>query len=153
MRSLIIVVLVLMAGSVHAQPVPTVPALPSPTYIPTSTPMPTFAADVPRSDIYYYLATAAANFNALPDDPAAPGGVPLLPNDDGRNLFGYARWLLSGSVTPELLGPLAPFGTSTFVWVTLIIVIVAIFLTLNLVTTIVRFVVFVISFIRRLLPF
>ncbi|MDX2137941.1 MAG: hypothetical protein SF123_07575 [Chloroflexota bacterium] len=130
------------------------PVLPSPTYIPTATPLPTIGGEVPRNEIYNYLATAAAQSNSLPDDPSAPGGAPLLPRDDGRQLFGYARWLLSGNVQNELLGPtIAPLGTSVTVWITMLLILVAIWFSINLLMTILKFISWAIMYVRKLLPF
>jgi hypothetical protein len=155
-KALLFCLVLMIAAPALAQevPVPTVPAIPSPTLIPTATAIPTNSAPLPRSDVYNYLSTAAANVNALPDDVSAPGGAALLPSDDGRQLFGYAKWLLSGNSIRELVGPtIQPIGTTMFVWITLVIVLVAVYFTVRSILTIMKFVVWVFNFVRNLIPF
>jgi hypothetical protein len=135
-------------------PLPTVPAIPSPTPIPTSTPMPTLGAELPRSEIYNYLATAAANINAMPDDLSRPGGVSVLPSGDGVvQIFAYGKWLFSFSSAQELLGqsfsPVAIHVTAAFA---LIILLASIFLLVKLATLIIKVVTWLIQQVIKLIP-
>lgn len=128
--------------------------LPSPTPIPTATPQPTLSSELPQNEVYTYLATAAANVNALPEDASAPGGVAIVPNTDGLQLFGYAKWLWSGTSTRELLGPtLSPLANSAFVWITLIAISASVYLVFTIVTSIVRFVAWLIQQVLKFIPF
>lgn len=38
----------------------------------------------------------------------SPDGSPLLPNETGSTIFGYAKWLLSPATAEEIAGPFAP---------------------------------------------
>jgi hypothetical protein len=134
-------------------PIPTLPGLPSPTPVATVTPAGTLALAVPHSDIYNFLATAAANVNALPNDISAPGGVPLFANPDASPLFGYAKWMFSGSGTQELLGQtLSPFGTRVFLVVTAALTLTSIYFIVRFATLILKGVIWLLYKIRAIFP-
>lgn len=63
---------------------------------------------LPTQQMYEALATANANTGNLPTDLTRPGGVPILPNEDGRRMFGYVKWILSPAAADEWAGPFAP---------------------------------------------
>ena len=127
--------------------------LPPPTAIPTITPLPTSQSVVPRSDVYNFLATTAANVNNLPDDISRPGGVPLLASANTSIVFGYGRWLLSSSSMNEFLGPtVAPLGTFVLTVFTLLVIITIVYFTIRVAVLIFRGVVWLISRARSLLP-
>ncbi|MCL4251790.1 MAG: hypothetical protein KJ065_26935 [Anaerolineae bacterium] len=133
--------------------VPAAAQIPSPTPIPSATPGPTLPAYIPSSGVYNFLATAAANVNALPQDISAPGGVALLPNSDAVPLFSYAKWLWSGNSTRELLGEqLSPIGNTGVIWITLVVVLGLIWLTVTIATAIVKFVIGFLRTVRAILP-
>jgi hypothetical protein len=135
------------------QIVPTLPPLPSPTPFPTATIEATAVLDIPRSEIYNFLSTAVANVNALPDDINAPGGVGITPNEDGSTIFGYAKWMF-GFPAKELLGTtISPIATHVWVLVVLIVILTTIYLAVNLVTTLIKGVTWIIQQVLRLIPF
>lgn len=128
--------------------------LASPTPLASVTPMPTISSGLNNNQVYNYLATAAANVNALPDQLDQPGGVAVLPDADAVQIFAYAKWLWSGASTQELLGTtLSPLANSAFVWISLIIVVVTVYLTLKVAITIIKFVVWLIQQALRVIPF
>jgi hypothetical protein len=119
-------------------PIPTFPPVPSPTPIPTSTPVQMQATlELPTDHIYNFLATAEGNLQSAPDDISNPG-VPLLSNEDGSQVFGYAKWLLSSSTPAELFGP---FGTP--------VLHIAAVISLVIFLAIIYFIVFVVAYILR----
>jgi hypothetical protein len=162
---LVIAVLMLVpALGVHAQtatptpnpiailPIPTLPWLPSPTYIFTATPFDSdLVPDVGRSEIYYWAATAAANVNALPQDISAPGGVPILVDENAQTFFAYGKWLFNS--TRELVGAtLSPIAISAFVAVSASIVIASIATIINFVTILVNAVLMLVRWLLKLIP-
>lgn len=137
------------------QPIPTMPLVPVPTAIPTSTPVATMDADdIPRNAIYTFLATAAANVNSLPDDVSAPDGAVVLPDTDGRQVFAYAKWLFSGATAQELLGiTFSPVAIHLFAGLTLIVILVSIYLVVNLVVLLIKGVIWIVQQVLRVVPF
>lgn len=137
------------------QPVPTLPAIPSPTPVYTATSIPTMSdEDIPRGEVYAYLATAAANVNALPLDVSAPGGAAVLPSTDARQVFAYGKWLFSPNSLNELLGySFSGFGLHLFIAFTLIVILVSIYLVVNLVVLIIKGVTWIIQQVLRVVPF
>jgi hypothetical protein len=117
------------------------PFLPSPTPLASSTPRATIDPDMSGlMGVYNQLATAAANVNALPSDIAAPNGQPLLTNDDGRQLFAYAKWVMSPNILQELAGEdLSKLFEAAVRWVTIIISIIAIYFLLKLIVWLIEF--------------
>lgn len=146
--------LIVVVGMVM-QPIPTLPSVPVPTAIPTSTPMATMSADdIPRNAIYTFLATAAANVNSLPDDISAPGGAVVLPNVDARQVFAYGKWLFSINTVQELLGiTFSPVGLHLFAIFTLIVILASIYLVVNLVVLLIKGIVWIVQQVLRVVPF
>lgn len=152
-RVLALVVCIWMVTTISRPVAAQLPFIPSPTPIPSPTAMSVVPTQLPRSEIYNYLATAAANVNALPDDVSAPGGVPLVPDTDGAQIFGYIKWLWSGNSAQELVGEtVSPLVISTFIWVTLIVVITLVFLTITLVSSILKFIVWAVRLVMGFVP-
>ncbi|MCK6581286.1 MAG: hypothetical protein L6Q98_24615 [Anaerolineae bacterium] len=123
MRLVLLCLVIFAAASTHAQE-------PTPTGI-----------YVPEQEIFEALATANANIESINTDLTAPGGVELLPDVQGSRLFAYAKWLMSYNAAEELLGALAPpvahFGT----YVTISLILSAIYLVVWVITVIIRWVV------------
>jgi hypothetical protein len=117
------------------------PFLPSPTPLSTLVPRPTMDPDTSGLMLVYnQLATAAANVNQLPEDIAAPNGQPLLTGDDGRQLFAYAKWIMSPNILQELAGEdLSKLAEAAVRWVTIIISIIAIYFLIKLIVWLVQF--------------
>ena len=114
----------------------------------TSTPIPTVPADVANQ-----MATAAAQTNQLPSDIARPsGGSSVIPSGDATLLFSYAKWLFSLNTAQELLGQtLAPLGVNLFIILTIVMLLTAVYLAVNLITVIIRFAIWVLNLIWKLL--
>lgn len=70
-----------------------------------STPQP---PPLPTQEMYEALATQNANLNDLPESLQNPDGRPLLPDEDGTQLFGYIKWLIDPTMADEWAGPFAP---------------------------------------------
>lgn len=133
---------------------PSVPNLPSPTAIATSTPMGTLGAELPSGPIYSFLSTAVANINALPADVARPGGLSVLPNENAASIFGYGKWLFSGVSSQELLGStVAPLAIVVFSSFTLIVVLSSVYLLINVATLIIKGVTWLFQQVLRIIPF
>ena len=105
--------------------VPHLPTLVAPT--PFMTPTQDFV-NVPEASIQNNLATAQAQANALPTQIAAQGnqiymgGRPVLPtNPDTPAMLGYAKWFTS-SASYSLVGPLSPIVIHVGIFLTLVIV-------------------------------
>lgn len=145
-------IVALVAAVFFSLPVPTFPPIPSPTPIPTSAPIQLQATvDVPTNHMYDFLATAEGNLQSAPEDISNPG-VPILPNQDGSQIFGYAKWLLSSSTAEELFGP---FGTPVLhisAMISLVIFLAIIYFIVFLVSYILRFVIRIVQAVLELLP-
>jgi hypothetical protein len=109
-----------------AQPVPTVPGIPSPTPVPSVTPAPTQLL-LDLDPAFNFMATAQANANALPDDIMQPGGFAAVPAENGQQLFSYIKWLFAPNTSSELfgrhLGQIVPW-LLTFLVVTVIVLLI-----------------------------
>lgn len=71
----------------------------------SSTPAP---LPLPTQQAYEQLATANAQLNDVSADLTSPDGLPILPTEDGRVMFGYVKWLISPAAADEWAGPFAP---------------------------------------------
>jgi hypothetical protein len=132
------------------------PTIIPPTPIATMAPLDlTIDVEVPRSEIYSFLATAAANINQLPAQiDRDPSGTSLIPSDDARNLLGYAKWLFSPATARELMGEaLSPLGINAFVLFTLIVFLTSAWLLVKIATMLIKAVVWLIQQALRLIPF
>lgn len=134
---------------------PPVPPLPSPTYIPTLTPVPTAdSAIINTLPLYNFLATASANINALPDNPSEPGGVSAVPDTNANTIFGYVRWLFSGNSAQELLGPtLAGMAIPFVIIMTNVITLTGFYMLVNFITSLAKGVVWLVQQILKFVPF
>lgn len=114
----------------------------------TPTPVPTVPPDLSNQ-----MATAAAQANQLPSDITQPNGVQsVVPNAEAAPLFSYIKWLFSYNSAQELLGPtLAPLGVNMFVILTIVMLLFGIYLVVNLITLILRFVIWIMSIIWKVL--
>ncbi|MCK6577277.1 MAG: hypothetical protein L6Q98_04135 [Anaerolineae bacterium] len=128
--------------------------IPSPTAIPTVTPVGIdLTPTLPTSNVIDYIATVRAQVELAPDDLSNPG-LPILPQEDGGELFRYAKWLLSPQIAYEVFG--SQFGDiigDIRTGVILVLVMALVYFIIFVIVYIVRFVVWLISKIRALLPF
>lgn len=153
---------------------PTLPALESPTPMPTAqgaifitpqamaTPtfIPTFEATVeipsttvPRSEVYSFLATTAYEVNQLPEQIDVVNGVSVLPDEEPSLLFGYMKWLFSPNITKELLGEnFAILGDTLFVILVLAVTFGALYLLVYSVVMTIRFISWVYKKISDTIP-
>ncbi|MBK8028194.1 MAG: hypothetical protein IPK17_01525 [Chloroflexi bacterium] len=77
----------------------------------------------------------------------------MLASANTSIVFGYGRWLLSGSSMYEFLGPtVAPLGTFVLTVFTLLVIITSVYFTIRVAVLIFRGVVWLISRARSLLP-
>lgn len=110
-----------------------------------------------EGDLYSSMATAAAVVNSLPEqiNNAAPGGQSLVDAMAGaKQVFGYIKWLFSPNSAQELLGrSLAPIGINILVIVTMIVALTAIYIAINTIVYIVKFVIWLITQALKLVPF
>jgi hypothetical protein len=119
----------------------------------TSTPLPTSAIDIPQNEVYSWLATAAANVNALPSDISAPGGVSLLVDENAQQIFGYGKWLFSPAAAENLAGrTFSPLVTHAFVAVTLAIVLAMLRQVIDFVVFLGKGVIFVVRQVLKFVP-
>lgn len=142
LRKLLLIVLLVGFGAVTMAQTPT----------PTPTPTPTQGLD--KSDAYKFLATAAANLNSLPDDPSKQSGVQLIPSDNGAQIFGYVKWLISGASMDELLGrTLSPIGVRFGLLLIVQFVLTVIYFVANFIAILLRVANWIIRFILQFIPF
>lgn len=90
MKTLLLLMLMLLATPVAAQ---------------SSTPQP---IPLPTQDMMEQMAEANAMIEDLPVDLSSPDGLSIVPNENGRILFGYIKWILSPASADQWAGPLAP---------------------------------------------
>jgi hypothetical protein len=114
----------------------------------TSTPAPTVPVELANQ-----MATAAAQSNELPSDISRPANhQAVVPSADATPLFSYIKWLFSLNTAQELLGPtLAPLGIQLFIIMTIVILLAGLYLVVNLITIIIRFVIWILTLIWKLL--
>lgn len=143
-----------IAMIVLMQVVPTLPALPSPTPYPTTTPIATIMPEIPHSEIYNFLSTAVVNVNNLPEDLFAPGGVPVLVNPDAQAVFSYGKWMLSVTGARELVGDtLSPIAVRIFLFLSLTVVFSGIWQIVNLVVLLIKGIVYIVQQVLKFIPF
>lgn len=121
----------------------TIPALAqTPTQVPTVPP-----------ELANKMATAAADTNQLPSDITRPTNQQsVVTTTSAKPLFSYIKWLFSYNSAQELLGPtLAPLGMSLFIMMTIGILLAGIYLVVNLITLIIRFVIWILNLIWKML--
>lgn len=133
-------------------PLPALTPIPSPTPIPTATPMNLVGtAQVPTDQIYNYLATAQANVAQAPEDLRNPG-VPVVPAEDGSEIFGYVKWITSTNVGAEVFGPFGVIPSHIGALILLMVVLVSVYLLVYLIGFILRFVNWLIGKILDIIP-
>lgn len=126
------------------------PALPSPTPVASHTPRPTLDSN-DFGETYDQMSTAAAQINSLPGNVSAPGGVPLLPDANGAELFAYVKAVMSGNQQRELTGDtLFPLVTGATVLITLIVVVSSIRFIVNIVAQAIKIAVTIFNLILKL---
>ena len=107
-----------------------------------------------KSDLYRAMATAAYNTNQLPEQikSAGPNGQRIIPDTSGASqIFGYIKWLFSPNSAQEVLGKtLAPFGINVFVIFLIVTTMTGIYLLINLIVLIMKFVMWIYSWIIKL---
>jgi hypothetical protein len=110
-------------------------------------------ATVPRSEIYTFLATAAANVNRMPDQIANAAG-PDLPSTDAMQLFSYSKWLFSTNTAQEVLGPtFAPIGINLFIVLTVVVGMAIVWFAILFASMLIKAVVWIVQQILRIIPF
>lgn len=88
----VIAVLLLLLVVTVASAQEGIPTLPPP--LPTSQ----------TSEMYQFMATAAAQVNSIPSSADSVGGTNIIPAYNANVLWGHAKWLLSGSAVDAVLG-------------------------------------------------
>lgn len=83
---------------------------------------------VPGGQMLDALEDANSGLGSLTGPLAAPDGQPLLPSINTATLFGYAKWIISGTAAQELLGPFAPVATHTGILIGLMIGMIVVYL-------------------------
>ncbi|MBI5671278.1 MAG: hypothetical protein HZC41_25050 [Chloroflexi bacterium] len=142
----------LFALLLQLPPVP-FPPIESPTPIPTSTPvLQDYTVELPTTDLINYLATAESNLSNAPTDLRNPAG-PILPNTNGSQVFGYSKWLMSPATANEIFGPFGLVVSHVAAAVTLVIILALVYFLIYVAVLIVRFVVWIISTILKVVPF
>jgi hypothetical protein len=126
---IIFILLMLAANSAFAQTATPVP--------PTPTPIP--FAEIPLMEA---LATQNANGQELPTNLEAPNGVPLLPATDGREVFGYVKWLVSPVAAQELFGPFATIFTHIGLYIVAVFSMMSVYGIVYALSWVIRWVVF-----------
>ena len=96
---------------------------------------------LPLQEINESIATANAGISTIGEDLSAPGGSPLLPIVDGRELWGYAKWLVSPVGAEELFGPFSPIFVSIGFYLTVSIVLAGIYMTVLTGSIVIRFII------------
>lgn len=108
-----------------------------------------------KSDLYRAMATAASQVNGMPEQIQASGqnGQSVIPNTSGAiQMFGYIKWLLSPASIQELMGKtLAPLGVNVFVVFVITITMAGLYIAINMIVLIVRGVMWVYSWIIKLI--
>lgn len=98
------------------------------------------------------LQDAVNQLNTLSEDLTTIGGVSILPDPDPL-VFGYAKWLLSGTVIRELVGPtLAPIGTGMLILMIAVVFLTASHVTLYVATMFISFARCAIKFVLQFIP-
>lgn len=162
--------------------IPTTTMLPIPTFSTTGTPIPTWVIGdgspmpqitaiftgqplpdvtiqatnlgtiptvVHRSEVYWFLATADAQVAQLPGSIAG-----YIPDVSGSpQLFGYAKWVMSGVSIQELFGPtFAPHGFHAVIAVTIVIVGSLIMFGLRIIKLMLKIAIWLINAVLKLIP-
>jgi hypothetical protein len=104
----------------------------------------------PFDEMFGSLNTASETIGSLPNDITAPNGSPLLPSADGRQVFGYAKWLLSPSAADEYAGPFAPLFQHAGIAVGLMMALIAIYIGVYVMIYVVRFVIWLAGWVFKL---
>lgn len=108
-----------------------------------------------QADLYRSMATAAYDTNQLPEqiEQAGPNGGSVVPDTSGATqIFGYVKWLFSANSAQEILGrTFAPFGINVFVVFMIVVSMTGIYILINLIVLIVKFVMWIYSWILRLI--
>lgn len=103
-------------------------------------------------DVQGLLENALAQLNTLSEDLTSINGVSILPDPDSL-VFGYAKWLLSGTVIRELVGPtLAPIGTGMLILMIAVVFLTASHVTLYVATMFISFARCAIKFVLQFIP-
>jgi len=144
------ILVILTLASLACAATENLPELPSPTPVASYTPAPTLDPN-DFGEAYDQLSTAAANMNSLPDNVSAPGGVPLVPDANGAEMFAYMKSIMSGNQQRELTGDtLFPLVTSATIFITMIVVVSGIRFVVNIVSQIIKIAVAIYRLLIRL---
>jgi hypothetical protein len=131
---------------------PSFGSIPSPTPVATSNPVVIEATiEIQSGPIYNYLATVEHNLSAAPADITNPG-LPVVPSETGIQLFGYIKWLISSGTGDQLLGPFGSMTPHFAAYITLVVFLATIYFLVFVVRFLLRFVVWVITQILKLIP-
>lgn len=105
---------------------------------PTSTPIP-----LPNEEIYDALQDADESLGDVDDPLSSPDGSPLLPDQDGTVIFGYAKWLLSPGAADELVGPFAPVISHIFIYLAMRVALFGIYLVVYLAVYLIKWAIWI----------
>lgn len=160
MKGLLIIILIAFAFvPVYAQtdtptPTPTLrfqpmifATVPSPTPIPTSTPFELPTPEIATNGLIDSLATAENTLRNAPADLSA-----AIPTQNGSELFGYAKWLLSPNTAQEVAGPFALLITHISIAISAVLLFAVAYFTILIAVFIIRFIVWIVSLLKRI-PF
>lgn len=126
----------------------TMPSFPTPDTGMYEMPIPTLVPEIPRNDIYNFLATADANLAQAPENIQ-----PILPVEDGSAAFRYAKWLIGGTASSDLFGPFAPIANNLGAVIALVLFLGLVFVVVYIVVFIVRFILSALSKLWDVIPF
>jgi hypothetical protein len=104
------------------------------------------AIAIQAGDLYSGLSGVNALLDSLPD--TVNSGVP---DETGRTLFGYAKWLISPSSADELAGPFAPIVSHTGIFLTLVFALTLVYAIVWAAVWIFRFVVWLFKIIMLII--
>lgn len=145
----------LLTGSLVLQqdlPLPALTPIPSPTPIATATPMNLQGTvNAPTDLVYNYLATTESSLNEVPTDLRNPG-MPVVPAEDGSELFGYIKWITSANIGDEVFGPFGVIPAHIGALLLMMIVLVSVYLIVHFIGYILRFVNWLIGKILDIIP-
>lgn len=126
--------------------------IPSLTPVPSATPIGIdVTATLPIGTMIDYIATVQAQVDSVPED-VTNLGAPILPADDGGKIYAYTKWLVSPNIGDELFGPFGGFSLRLRNAISIVLAFAVIYGLLFFIIYLLRFVIYVVKLIRKLLP-
>lgn len=122
----------------------------SPTPIPSGTPI-TIGAEVeiPSGPIYNGLATVENSLSSAPENISSY----YVPNQQGAQLFSYLKWMFSGSIGDEIIGPFGPFIGRIAAMVGIEIALAGVYFAIFISRFVLQFVQWIITLVLKFVPF